>query len=270
MMQERVDEAERRQMHNQHEEPVMPPVMRDYALPVIETSPSCILLDEMSRNYELKNIHFNMLPFFHRAAKASTRKIEVQVGQLAEALQQEVPGKFPSQPEQSKAVTVLRSGKEINNKVGVELSNEFVNDASVGAIPDSPVTKEKEDIPPVKESVFPKTADPFVPRVPFPGRLQKSKNDLAFKDIYDILSKVNINLPLLEMIQKMPAYAKFFKELNTQKRQYGHNERVMISETMSAVLQQKLPPKLKDPGSFNIDIDRSFIFIYLRPLNRIF
>ncbi|KAL5857380.1 hypothetical protein ACOSQ3_004838 [Xanthoceras sorbifolium] len=56
------------------------------------------------------------------------------------------------------------------------------------------------------------------------------------------------------MIQKMPAYAKFFKELNTRKRQYGHNERVMISETMSAVLQQKLPPKLKDPGSFNIDI----------------
>ncbi|KAL5734141.1 hypothetical protein ACOSP7_032002 [Xanthoceras sorbifolium] len=56
------------------------------------------------------------------------------------------------------------------------------------------------------------------------------------------------------MIQKMPAYAKFFKELNTRKRHYGHNERVMISETVSTVLQQKLPPKLKDPGSFNIDI----------------
>ncbi|KAL5856319.1 hypothetical protein ACOSQ3_003777 [Xanthoceras sorbifolium] len=67
-MEERVDEAERRQMQNEYEEPVMPPVMRDYALPVIETSPSCILLDEMSRNYELKNIHFNMLPYFHGAA----------------------------------------------------------------------------------------------------------------------------------------------------------------------------------------------------------
>ncbi|KAL5808359.1 hypothetical protein ACOSQ3_029050 [Xanthoceras sorbifolium] len=68
MMEERVDEAERRQMQNQYEESVMPPVMRDYALPVIETSPSCILLDEISRNYELKNIHFNMLPYFHGAA----------------------------------------------------------------------------------------------------------------------------------------------------------------------------------------------------------
>ncbi|KAL5862034.1 hypothetical protein ACOSQ4_003330 [Xanthoceras sorbifolium] len=144
MMEERVDEAERRQMQNEYEEPVMPPVIRDYVLPVIETSPSCILLDEMSRNYELKNIHFNMLPYFHGQQEASTRKLEVQIGQLAEALQQQVPGKFPSQPEQSKAVTVLRSGKEVNNKVGDELSNEFVNDAGTGTLPDSPVTKEKE------------------------------------------------------------------------------------------------------------------------------
>ncbi|KAL5770117.1 hypothetical protein ACOSP7_014271 [Xanthoceras sorbifolium] len=42
--------------------------MRDFALLVIETSPSCILLDDLSRNYKLKNIHFNMLPSFHGIA----------------------------------------------------------------------------------------------------------------------------------------------------------------------------------------------------------
>ncbi|CAL8988261.1 unnamed protein product [Prunus brigantina] len=52
----------------------------------------------------------------------------------------------------------------------------------------------------------------------------------------------------------MPAYGKFFKELNTYKRKYGPNEKVMVSENVSAVLQRKLPPKLKDPGSFSIDI----------------
>ncbi|KAL5787484.1 hypothetical protein ACOSP7_004433 [Xanthoceras sorbifolium] len=56
------------------------------------------------------------------------------------------------------------------------------------------------------------------------------------------------------MIKKMPSHRKFFRELNKRKRQYGQNERVMISKMVSAVLQQKLPPKLKDPGSFNIDI----------------
>ncbi|KAK0595258.1 hypothetical protein LWI29_005011 [Acer saccharum] len=52
--------------------------------------------------------------------------------------------------------------------------------------------------------------------LPKKGRLQKSKLDQAFREIYDILSKVNVSLPLLEVIEKMPAYAKFFKELNSK------------------------------------------------------
>ncbi|KAL5753605.1 hypothetical protein ACOSP7_021825 [Xanthoceras sorbifolium] len=39
--------------------------MKDYACPVVGTSPSCILLNVAVRNYELKTLHFNMLPFFH-------------------------------------------------------------------------------------------------------------------------------------------------------------------------------------------------------------
>ncbi|KAL5840746.1 hypothetical protein ACOSQ4_013354 [Xanthoceras sorbifolium] len=61
-------EAEMIEETNQHEVPATPPVTRGYALPIIEASPSCILLDELSRNYELKNIHFNMLPFFYGTA----------------------------------------------------------------------------------------------------------------------------------------------------------------------------------------------------------
>ncbi|XP_048421645.1 uncharacterized protein LOC125468921 [Pyrus x bretschneideri] len=57
------------------------------------------------------------------------------------------------------------------------------------------------------------------------------------------------------MIRNMPAYAKKFKELNTYKHKYEPHEKVMVSETVSAVLQGKLPPKLKDPGSFNININ---------------
>ncbi|KAM2080862.1 hypothetical protein ACFX1T_034574 [Malus domestica] len=52
----------------------------------------------------------------------------------------------------------------------------------------------------------------------------------------------------------MPAYGKFFKELNNYKRKYGPHEKVVVSENVSAVLQRKLPPKLKDPGSFSINI----------------
>jgi len=39
--------------------------MKEFAPPVVETSPSCILLDAIARNYELKSIHYNMLPSFY-------------------------------------------------------------------------------------------------------------------------------------------------------------------------------------------------------------
>ncbi|KAM2726558.1 hypothetical protein EV2_038989 [Malus domestica] len=52
----------------------------------------------------------------------------------------------------------------------------------------------------------------------------------------------------------MPAYGKFFKELNNYKRKYGPNEKVMVPENVSDVLQTKLPTKLKDMGSFSINI----------------
>ena len=39
--------------------------LRDIQRPVIGASPSCIRLTPAARNYELKSIHFNMLPSFH-------------------------------------------------------------------------------------------------------------------------------------------------------------------------------------------------------------
>ncbi|KAL6269656.1 hypothetical protein ACE6H2_026567 [Prunus campanulata] len=96
---------------------------------------------------------------------------------------------------------------------------------------------------------------PYVPPIPFPGRLQKTKQDKAFKEIYDILSKVNINLPFLDLIEQIPAYGKFIKDLKTHKLNFTPNEGVKLDQNVSAVLQRKLPPKLDDPGSFDIPIN---------------
>ncbi|KAL5539346.1 hypothetical protein UlMin_042284 [Ulmus minor] len=50
----------------------------------------------------------------------------------------------------------------------------------------------------------------------------------------------------------MPKYAKFLKEVLSNKRRLEGNEKVMLTEECSAILQRKLPQKLKDPGSFTI------------------
>ncbi|CAL2256400.1 unnamed protein product [Prunus armeniaca] len=183
--------------------------------------------------------------------------MKTQLGQIVDALSQREPGKFPSQllilqrnQEQAKAVITLRSGKVINNGVDNEVTNEFDH---VNAGPTQEENEKLNDDPSNVTSSFEapnfhKDEKPYTPPIPFPRRLAKSKQDKSFKEIFDILSKVNVNLPLLDVIKNMPACGKFFKELNTYKRKYGPNEKVMVSENMSVVLQRKLPPKLKDPG----------------------
>ncbi|XP_016195433.1 uncharacterized protein LOC107636439 [Arachis ipaensis] len=50
----------------------------------------------------------------------------------------------------------------------------------------------------------------------------------------------------------MPLYAKFLKELITNKRNWGEKKNVVLTEECSAIIQKKLPQKMKDPGSFQI------------------
>lgn len=69
-----------------------------------------------------------------------------------------------------------------------------------------------------------------------------------------MLSKVQINLPLLELVSNVPSYAKFFKEVCSRKRKFNVHEKVQASVVVNLVLQHNLPPKMKDPGSFNIHI----------------
>ncbi|CAL9025322.1 unnamed protein product, partial [Prunus brigantina] len=165
-------------------------------------------------------------------------RLEAQVGQLAKELSERKKGEFPSQTipnpggqEQLKAVTVLRSGKVVDNKVGTD-KKEQEN------VESSPATKvsEKEKV------IFP----------PFPQRLVKQKKEKHLLDIFETLRKVEINIPLLDAIKQIPSYAKFLKDCCTHKRQFQEHEKVALTEEVSAVLLRKLPSKLKDPGSFTI------------------
>ena len=50
----------------------------------------------------------------------------------------------------------------------------------------------------------------------------------------------------------MPKYAKFLKDILSNKRKLEECEAIALTEETTALLQKKLPPKLKDPGSFSI------------------
>ncbi|PIN21773.1 DNA-directed DNA polymerase [Handroanthus impetiginosus] len=64
--------------------------------------------------------------------------------------------------------------------------------------------------------------------------------------------KLHINIPFAEALEQMPSYVKFMKDILSKKRRLGDYETVALTEEYSAIIQNKLPPKLKDPGSFTI------------------
>ncbi|XP_031094188.1 uncharacterized protein LOC115998667 [Ipomoea triloba] len=45
-----------------------PRLMKDFGRPQVGASPSCIVLTDAARNYELKTVHYNQLPSFHGSA----------------------------------------------------------------------------------------------------------------------------------------------------------------------------------------------------------
>lgn len=73
-----------------------------------------------------------------------------------------------------------------------------------------------------------------------------------FGKFLEILKKVHINIPFAEALAQMPLYMKFMKEMLSNKRKLVDWETVALSEECSAIIQKKLPQKLKDPGSFSI------------------
>ncbi|KAL5572277.1 hypothetical protein UlMin_021874 [Ulmus minor] len=83
--------------------------------------------------------------------------------------------------------------------------------------------------------------------IPFPQRLRKKNLDKQFSKFLNIFKSLHINLPFVEMLEQMPKYTKFLKDVLSNKRKLEECEAVALTEETTALLQKKLPPKLKDP-----------------------
>ncbi|XP_059306361.1 uncharacterized protein LOC132057775 [Lycium ferocissimum] len=57
-----------------------------------------------------------------------------------------------------------------------------------------------------------------------------------------------------ELLQEVPKYAKYIKDVVANKRRWTKFETVALTEECSSRVRSKIPPKLKDPGSFTISI----------------
>ncbi|KAL5569891.1 hypothetical protein UlMin_026466 [Ulmus minor] len=160
---------------------------------------------------------------------ASIRNLEHQVGEISKLLTERAQGTFPSNTEknpreEAKAIT-LRSGKELEKS----------KEASKQAIEEDTSVSKDQPTTTIIEQPLPK---PSSNAVPFPQRLRKQNLDKQFSKFIDIFKSLHINLHFVDMLEKMPKYAKFLKEVLSNKRRLEVNEKVMLTEEY--------------PGSFTI------------------
>ena len=66
---------------------------------------------------------------------------------------------------------------------------------------------------------------------------------------------MKVNIPLLDIIKQVPAYAKFLKDLCIIKKGLCIEKKAFITEQFSAIIQSKTPVKYKDPGSPTISVN---------------
>ena len=65
----------------------------------------------------------------------------------------------------------------------------------------------------------------------------------------EVLKQLHVNIPLIDAIEQMSSYAKFLKEILTQKRRLEECQTVELKEDCSVSLLKQLPQELKDSGS---------------------
>ncbi|KAL5570855.1 hypothetical protein UlMin_020452 [Ulmus minor] len=194
---------------------------------------------------------------------ASLRNLENQVGQLANELKNRPPGTLPSNTESPKRdgkehckVITLRGGKiieapeikEKNQKDHVTRQEEENKEQGNVQEESREAEKSRENVAAIPQ----KNLQQNRPPPPFPQRFKKQQQDQQFRRFLDVLKQLYINIPLVEALEQMPNYVKFMKDMLTKKRRFGEFETIALTRECSDVLQNKLPPKLKDPGSFTI------------------
>ena len=173
-----------------------------------------------------------------------SKEMKSQITKLTSALASHERGKFPSQAQptqkgQHMAETTNSDDPNVKGVNAITTRTGKVVEPSTSNAKASAVTPERTEPTPADLPI----------KVPFPQAL-KSKGKLleGQSEILEHLTQVKINLPLLHVIKQVPTYAKVIKDLCTVKRKHHVKKTAFLTEQVSAVIEQKTPPKYKDPG----------------------
>jgi len=78
--------------------------------------------------------------------------------------------------------------------------------------------------------------EPYRTPVPFPQCIAEAKLEPKFGKFLEILKMLQINIPFLDVISKMPSYAKFLKEILSNKQRHHEHAMVSLKEEFDVIL----------------------------------
>ncbi|KAK5842351.1 hypothetical protein PVK06_004692 [Gossypium arboreum] len=192
----------------------------------------------LTNSISVSETHFQNTEKALKNQQASIQGLETQIGQLSKLISERPLGSLPSntKSEENVKVVILRSGKVL-----VESKKKLTQEAVVSG--------RGEEKP---ENIDKLVLKEYKPPVPYLEKLKKDHIDAQFGKFLELFKQLHINLPFVKAISQMPTYAKVLKVLLTNKRKFEDLSIVELNEECSTILQNKLPTKLKDPGSFTI------------------
>ncbi|XP_021745538.1 uncharacterized protein LOC110711466 [Chenopodium quinoa] len=215
----------------------------------------------------------------HQEVTAHQKMMDNQVAQLAERVTNLANEKLPGQPTTNPATThhikaiSLRSGKSYegprsdqseHNKEGEEQEVEEVHGDNQGQRIENSVeggiekkkgegSEKSKEVGKDKQPSTSYQPSRFEPPPPYPERIVERRLNDKYNKFMAMLKSLHINIPFLEAMTQMPPYAKFLKELLSNKKKLS-DECITLPHQVSALVQRTLPTKQCDPGSFTLPV----------------
>ena len=184
--------------------------------------------------------------------KQKMDNLQYSITNINKLLEVQERGRFPSQTlpnpkgihevgsgmDEVKSIITLRSGKEVDQPLPKPVEE----------------SRQGEEMQPEHILLEEDSMKYRIPP-PFPQALRGKKKASQQAGILKVLRQVKVNIPLLDLINQVPAYAKFLKDLCTIKKGLGIEKKAFLTKHVSAIIQSKYPVKYKDPGSPTIPVN---------------
>ncbi|XP_021776354.1 uncharacterized protein LOC110740185 [Chenopodium quinoa] len=184
------------------------------------------------------------------------KMLENQISKLASALKDNArPSSLPSQaldPNKPVYSITTKSGKVLEERVSKrsqekeKASDSFDDD-------EHDVSSKKSESSNEKAKEKERMQDEVIkPKLLYPQKFMWHKLDEQLGKFIEMLKQIHLSIPFTDVLQQMPNYFKFLKEILSGKRECNVVDLVSVGECCSALIHNNLPPKMKDPRNFSI------------------